>query len=405
MDIKQSITQSFDVIRENKARSFFTILGINIGVAALIAISVIGFAFKSSINKEVGKYGSTLIWVQVNWRAYARGESRTLLDEKDLYFFNNMSGLKGGEPMLSSYLPVYANGKRQETDVVGVGDVHFAMFDIGIQNGRKFSAEELKNKAKVCVIGPDLARTLYGKTQVTGNNLQIGSQLYKIVGVTEDRNSQTEFLSDGTGNMSVFVPYTVLEKLSSGTSPRRYWVYLMDFYTVEQAKSASVHIKDYLIKRYGLLRSKERFRVEQLSSYVEMVDRILSIISLIVTVIAGVSILVGGLGIMNIMLVAVTERTREIGIRRAIGAKRRDILIQFLIEAVVLCLIGGGSGLLLGLLIAWIVCAILSWSFLVSALTVVAAIGGASVLGIIFGLYPSYMAAKLMPVDALRYEV
>ncbi|MEM5948295.1 ABC transporter permease [Spirochaetia bacterium 38H-sp] len=405
MDIKQAVSQAFDVIRENKARSFFTILGINIGVAALIAISVIGIAFKTSINNEVGKYGSTLVWVQVNWRAYAKGEARALLDEKDLYFFNNMKGIKSGEPVLFAYLSVQAKGKRKETDIVGVGEEHFRLFDIAIENGRSFSREELEKKARMCVIGPDLARFLFGRTNVTGETLQIGAQLYTVAGVTETRNSQTEFLSDGTGNMSVFIPYTILEKLSTGTSSRKYRIYLMDFDTVEDAKKASVHIKDYLIKRYGLLRDKERFRVEQLSSYVEMIDRILSIISLIVTVIAAVSILVGGLGIMNIMLVAVTERTREIGIRRAIGAKKKDILIQFLIEAVVLCLIGGGSGLFLGLLIAWIVCAILSWSFFISSLIVFSAITGASALGIIFGLYPSYMAARLMPVEALRYEV
>lgn len=405
MEIKQSLSQSFDVIRENKLRSFFTILGINIGVAALIAISVIGTAFKTSVNQKMGGYGTTLLWVHVNWRNYARGEKRILFDKKDVQFFQYLPGIKSLEPVLSSGITVQANGKTKNTDINGVGGAHFRVFNIAIQNGRHFRFLDVEKKSKICVIGPELAQFLFGRVNVAGYEIQIGSQFYTIVGVTDSRNSHGALLNDGGGNSSVYIPYTTFERMFSGTTSGRYQIYLMDFMTLSQSQKATRMIQDYLIKKYGLLRNKERFKVEQLSSYVKMVDKILSIVSLIVTVIAGVSILVGGLGIMNIMLVAVTERTREIGIRRAIGAKRKDILIQFLIEALVLCLIGGGSGLLLGFLIAWVVCSILSWPFLISALIVLFAIVGASSLGIIFGLYPSYMAAQLMPVEALRYEV
>ncbi|AEJ62237.1 protein of unknown function DUF214 [Spirochaeta thermophila DSM 6578] len=406
MDLREALAQAGDVIRENKVRSFFTMLAINIGVAALIAISIVGLAFRSSIGEVVGKYGTTLVWAQVNWRAYVAGESRRFLDERDVFYFRSLPGFRRGEPLIvGTTMEVAFRGRREVTGVVGVSEHHFDLFSIGMADGRGFTHEEVEGGQRVCVIGPELALRLFEDEPAVGQRIQVGGSLYTVVGVTVERNPQTEFLSDGSGNLSVFVPHTLLEGMVWPGIPGRYWVYLLDFDTPEAAERAARLVDEHLRNRYGLLRGEPRFRVERLSTYVVMVDRILSIVSLIVTVIAAVSLLVGGLGIMNIMLVAVTERTREIGVRMAVGAKRRDILLQFLVEAVVLCLLGGGTGLFLGVLIALAVCAALSWQFMLSAGVVVLTIMGALVLGMVFGIYPAYLASRLMPVEALRYEV
>ncbi len=403
MKITEGLRESFDVIRGNKVRSFLTILGINFGVGCLIAISVVGLGFRSSIESELGRYGSTLLWVQVNHRAYAMNESRILMDARDIAYFNGaLPGVERGESLFDASYPVSYRGESFVTTVYGIEPVHFSMFDTRMASGRAILAQDMEARARVCVLRPDIAAKLFKGDDPVGRTVMVDGRGFTVIGVTE--RLEGGFLSDGSDNNTVFVPAPFIASRVWGGSEVKYWVYLIRFRSPGDLDTAEERMAAYLDKRYGTLRGENRFRISRLDSFTKMTERILDIVNTLVTVIASISIVVGGLGIMNIMLVAVTERTREIGVRMAVGATRTDILSQFITEAVVLCLVGGITGVLFGLLLAAGACSFLKWQFVVPAGIVVGALAMACVIGMVFGIYPAYKASGLLPVEALRSE-
>ncbi len=404
MHIQEGFIQCFELIAGNKVRSFLTMLGINFGVACLIAISVVGLAFRGSIGSEMGKYGSTLLWIQVNGQAYASRESRILMDERDIsYFKTGLPGLTGSGSLFDSSDPVSYKGNSARVQVYGVDTSHFSMFNVNIEKGRAFVPADVDALSSVCVLRPDIASQLFKAEDPLGKTIVIGGRNAVVLGVTE-RQTQG-FVSDGSDNNTIFVPQMAVARKIFGGSNIKYWVFFLNFESKEYVNIAQERIDHYLSAKYGMLRGENRFRIQRLDTFIGMVDKVLNIISILVLVIASISIVVGGLGIMNIMLVSVTERTREIGIRMAIGASRKDILVQFIIEAVTLCLLGGGTGILFGAGIAVIVCMILKWKFAISVGIVLGALAISTTIGLVFGIYPAYKASKLTPTEALRSEV
>ncbi len=404
MNITEGLRQSFDVIRGNKVRSFLTMLGINFGVGCLIAISVIGLAFRDSVNSEMGRYGSTLLWIQPNWSAYASRENRTLMENRDItYFKTALPGLISGGSLFNETYPVSYRGNSTRTSVYGVERSHFDMFSISLDRGRLFLDEDSIFKRSVCIIRPDIASKLFEEVDPLGKTITINEKNFTVIGITE-RTGQG-FINDGSDNNTIFVGQDYLATKIWGGRDYKYWIYIMKFDTQENVNIAQERVTHFLKNKYGNIRGEDRFRIERLDTYIGMVDKIINIISILVLVIAIISIVVGGLGIMNIMLVAVTERTREIGVRMAIGATSKDILIQFVIEAVALCLLGGGTGIIFGASLAAIACSILKWKFLISMSIVLGALFISTSIGLIFGIFPAYKASKLMPMDALRSEV
>ncbi len=403
MKIAEGIRQTFEIIRANKVRSFLTMLGINFGVGSLIAISIIGLAFRTSIVKEMGKYGSTLIWVQTDRRAYVSREKRTLLDINDINFFKSMlPGLKYSSTIMNAVYPVKYRGRGEKTNVFGVDPGDFNIFAIKLAKGRFFVDQDVKLHRRVCVIRPDIARSLFGDEDPIGKRINILDRDYTVIGLTV--RLSRGFMNDGSDNRTIFIPSYYVAGSKWGGRNVKYWVYLMKFNTLKNVNSAINRIDNYLINKYGYIRGKKRFRITRMDFYIKIADKVLNIVGILIVVIAGISLVVGGLGIMNIMLVTVTERTREIGIRMAVGAKSTDILVQFIIEAVTLCLLGGGIGIIFGIGIAAIACAVLKWKFVVSIFYVAAALSISTVIGLVFGIYPAHKASKMMPIDALRIE-
>lgn len=404
MKLTEGLRESLSVIGGNKIRSFLTILGINFGVGCLIAIAVIGLAFKDSVGSEIGRYGSTLLWVQVDGRAYMKGESRILMDGRDVKFFKQaLPGLRSsGSLFFENYNASYM-GESDQIQVLGVGPGHFDMFDSKIAKGRAFLDQDVSLRKRVCVLRPDIASRLFKEEDPIGKTIRLSEKNYTVIGVTE--RAANMFLSDGSDNNTIFVPDYLVGSRIWGGRFMKYWIYLFKFESIDSVNIAEERINAYLNKKYGLLRDQPRFRVERLDSFVGMIDNILNIITTLVTVIAAISIVVGGLGIMNIMLVAVTERTREIGIRMAVGATRNDIVIQFVIEAIVLCLIGGGTGVIFGSVLAAVTCSILEWKFMLSFLIVAGALAISTIIGLVFGIYPAWKASRLMPVEALHSDI
>lgn len=404
MLIKEGFVQCLEIISSNKARSFLTMLGINFGVGCLIAISVVGLAFRESIGSEMGKYGSTLLWVQVNGQAYASREPRTLMDERDIqYFKSGLPGLTGSGSLFDTNEAVRFKGNSARVQVFGVDPEHFSMFNVVVEKGRAFLPADVENGSSVCVLRPDIASQLFKGDNPLGKIIAIGEKNAVVIGVTVRQTNG--FISDGSDNNTIYVPQDSIAKKMFGGSSVKYWVYFLNFESREYVDIAQERIGHYLEAKYGKLRLESRFQIQRLDSFITMVDKVLNIISVLVLVIASISIVVGGLGIMNIMLVSVTERTREIGIRMAIGASQKEILSQFIIEAVTLCLLGGGSGILFGSLIAALVCTLLKWKFAISIGIVLGALGISTLIGLIFGIYPAYKASRLTPTEALRSEV
>ncbi len=403
MKFTEGLRESLGVIGGNKVRSFLTILGINFGVGCLIAISVVGLAFRNSIENEIGRYGSTMLWVQPDSRSYANSERRVLLDRKDInYFLQALPGLENSGSIFDQRYTASYRGETYTTMVYGSSPGYFDIFDIKISEGRLFIQQDLELRRPVCILRPDIAAKLFNSEPPLGKQVRIGNRNYTVIGITERVNNN--FLSDGSDDNTIFVPENFISSKIWGGINIKYWVYLLKFKTIDDVNIAEQRISNYLDKKYGDLRGNPRFRIERLDSYVDMADNILNIISTLILVIASISLVVGGLGIMNIMLVAVTERTREIGIRMAVGATRTDIIIQFIIEAIVLCLIGGGTGVIFGISLSAIACSILEWKFALPAVMVAGALGISSIIGIIFGIYPAWKASRLMPVEALRSE-
>ena len=404
MKITEGLRQSFEVIRGNKIRSFLTMLGINFGVGCLIAISVVGLAFRESINSEMGKYGSDVLWVYPDWSAYASREQRTLMNSRDIaYFHTALPGILKGCSIFEQTMPVKYRGNSIRTTIFGAADSHFEIFPVNLEDGRFFMDEDIKTRRPVCIIRPDIASSLFKGEDPIGKVIQIGEKNFTVIGLTE-RKTQ-DFLNDGSDNNTIFVHQDFVATKIWGGRDYKYWIYIMKFDTPENVDLAEERIVSYLENRYGMIRGEPRFRVERLDSYIGMANKILNIISILVLVIAVISIVVGGLGIMNIMLVAVTERTREIGVRMAIGATSKDILIQFIIEAITFCLLGGGTGIIFGAGVGAIVCSILEWQFILSLSIIMGALFISTSIGLIFGIFPAWKASKMMPIDALRSEV
>ncbi len=399
MIVTEGIVQSLEVIRGNKIRSILTMLGINFGVGSLIAIAIIGLAFRNYITSEMGKYGTTLLWVSINDSVHGNDEKRILLDERDLtYFKTSLTGLTGSETLSRKTIQVSYRGNRKISNIMGIDYSHFDIFSIKIEEGRALINQDINLKRNVCVLRPDIAVSLFKSENAVGKNIRIGSGNFTVVGVAE--KTKKGFLNDGSDDNTVYIPETYHSKMNG-----KYWIYIMKFNSKKNMERANIKINNYLVNRYGLIRGKPRFKITVLDSFIKIVNKVLHVVSMLILAIAAVSIVVGGLGIMNIMLVSVTERTREIGVRMAVGASPHDILIQFVIEAITLCLIGGGSGIIFGTGLAAIVCLILKWKFFVSAAIILGALSVSTVIGIIFGIYPAYKASKLMPIEALRSEV
>lgn len=404
MKITEGIRQSFEVIRGNKVRSFLTMLGINFGVGCLIAISIVGLAFRESINSEMGIYGSTLLWVQPNPSAYASREQRTLLDNRDIaYFHITLPGLQNGSSIFNRTMLVKYKGNNIRTTIFDTNISHFDIFPIIFEDGRLFMEEDIQTRNSVCIIRPDIAASLFKEEGPIGKVIQIGEKNFTVIGLTERK--EQGFLNYGSDNNTIFVHQDFLATKIWGGRDYKYWVYIIKFDTPEDVELAEERMASYLENRYGMIRGEPRFRIERMDSYIGMANRILNIVSILILVIAVISIVVGGLGIMNIMLVAVTERTKEIGVRMAIGASTRDIMIQFVIEAITLCLLGGGTGIIFGAGIGAIVCSILDWHYMLTLTIVLGALFLSTSIGLIFGIFPAYKASKLTPIEALRAEV
>lgn len=379
------IKLSLKSIYNNKLRSLLTMLGIIIGVMAVVILVSITQGAASGITNSISDMGSDKITAQIIDK-----EISLALEELEDLSENRL--IDTVAPVISSNQTAKKNSESGSYSVIGVTESYFDVQEAVIQRGRLIKQSDIEWNTNVAVIGTDVAADLFGTWDAAGGTITINDKLYKVVGVLEEQGSSLV----GSDNSSILIPITTAGKITGSNTISSFYVKSSGTDTVERAVN---YIESYL---YSLTKDEDAYSVNNQSEVLDAMDDVNSTMSLLLGGIAAISLVVGGIGIMNIMLVSVTERTREIGIRKAIGAKRRHILTQFLCEACILSVLGGLIGLGLSVLI------VSGYNFLTDSAADInraiafAAIAFCAVIGVGFGSYPAAKASKLQPIDALH---
>jgi len=393
-------------LNRNKMRTTLTMLGMIIGVAAVIAMVALGKGAQKSIEDQIKSAGTNIINVMSgNFMSMGvrmgSGASNTLTVEDANAIKQMVPGAQYVAAGVSTRNQIIAGNQNWQTRIQGT-DVEFPMIrSWGMKYGTFFSTQDITSATKVVVLGSLVATNLFGEeVDPTGQIVRIKNQPFKVVGVLESKGSGTGFEDQDDTAM---VPYTTAQKKLMGIQHIQNITVSANSPTTVAATAEA--ITELLRTRHKIMPGDtDDFMVRTLEEMAAMRTETTRTMTALLAGIAGVSLLVGGIGIMNIMLVSVTERTREIGLRMAIGARSSDVLMQFLVEAVVLSLFGGGIGIALGFGISWGVTEFLTWPTTISTDAVALAFGFSAVIGIFFGFYPATKAAKLDPIEALRFE-
>lgn len=373
----------------NKMRAFLTMLGIIIGVAAVIILVSLMQGLTGEVTSMFSDLGTEVLTVSVQ----SRGASRTL-DDEDLYDFysENRELFKGMTPNVTVLGTVKHKTDEYTSSVKGISEEYMSINDLELQSGRFISYSDIEYYQKVCVIGSYLSEAAYSGNAV-GNTIKVGGNKLTIVGVLKE----TEDSSEGSGDDIVLLPYSTACKIGK-TQISNYSFCVADTDNIDYAESV---IDNYL---YSVFESDDYYSIINMQALIDEMEEMIGIMTMVLVGIAGISLLVGGIGIMNIMLVSVTERTREIGIRKSLGAKRRDIMRQFVIEAGTTSAIGGALGIVLGIVVANTLGGMIGINATPTLLAISVSAGVSVFIGVLFGYLPANKAAKLDPIEALRYE-
>jgi len=389
-------------------RSFLTMLGMIIGVGAVIAMVAVGAGANERIAAQIASVGSNLLIVLPGSTTSGGlrsgfGSVPTLTMGDARAIARELPAVRAASPSVRTTAPVVAGNQNWSTIVQGVTPEFFDIREWGVSSGRWFTGDEVDAAAKVAVLGRTVAENLFGAEDPVGKVVRIKRVPFAVVGVLE-RKGQSPQGQDQDD--TVIAPVTTVQKRISGTPHAgTVGVILVQAAGPDRLAEAQDQVVALLRQRHRIPRGQEDdFSVRNLSEMLSVAEASARVMTMLLGAIASVSLIVGGIGIMNIMLVSVTERTREIGIRMAVGADGRDILLQFLIEALLLAVTGGVIGIAAGIAGSVLVSRIAGWSTLVSPGAVLLAFGFSAAVGIFFGFYPARKASRLDPIEALRYE-
>ncbi len=408
INISSTIKISFRALRVNKMRSALTMLGIIIGVGAVIAMLAVGTGASRRISEQISKMGSNLLMVvpgatTTGGVRMGSGTQPTLTLADAEAILKESRAVSDVAPVLSGVAQIVYGHQNWSTGVVGTTPGMLIVRDWPLASGRSFTQQDVKSATKVCLVGQTVIENLFGDMDPIGQVIRIKKIPFTIIGVLAPKG-QTPQGQDQDD--TIYVPVTTAQKKLFGTTiPGMVRTIMVKAKSAEDLASAERQINELLRQRHRIGPKQENdFTVRNLTQFMQAQEQSTNVMTLLLGAIASVSLLVGGIGIMNIMLVSVTERTREIGIRMAIGAKTWDIRLQFIIEALILSLIGGIAGIIAGISASEIISALAGWSTVVSPVSVLLAFGFSGLVGVFFGFYPAYKASLLDPIEALRYE-
>lgn len=387
--ILESIKMSWENIIHNKLRSFLTMLGVVIGVASIIALITLLQGATNSISDQVKSLGVNKITVNAMGTPLKQG-----LSEGDIGAIRQLDNITGISPTVQSQAGIVYNGKvKENVSILGKNEVYFNTDTSLLRTGRVINPIDVESKNNVAVIGSNIEKEFfYGKNPV-GHKLTINGMTYTIIGVLSPANE----LGIGASNDNIVVPYTTALRNLNVKNITSLDVYLHD---TDLADETVINIKGVLNKAFNY--KDNAYTVFNMGDMIKSFQTIMSMMSVLLSGIAGISLVVGGIGIMNMMLVSITERTKEIGLRKALGATPGRIQLQFIMESIFLSVIGGAIGLVLGAVIAYVGTNIMDVSYSLAPSTIVLALGFSAGVGVIFGYMPARKASRLNPIDALR---
>ena len=406
MDLLSILRIAMRALARNKMRSALTMLGIIIGVGAVIAMVGVGQGASQQVQNQISAMGSNMLFVssgtvnrgglRLGW-----GQTKTLVYDDMKAITQQAPAVKEAAPGSSTTAQVVFGGDNWFTNIQGTEPQYFDIRSWPMQEGVAFTEGDVTSAADVAVIGNTVRQNLFGAEDPVGQTVRISNLPFKVVGVLSAKGQSAAMGQDQDD--VIFVPITTLQKKLTGEPWLRYIV--VSAVSKDATYAAQEEITAILRDRHRIRPGQDDdFMVRNLADVAQLADQSSRVMTMLLASIAGVSLIVGGIGIMNIMLVSVTERTREIGVRMAIGATEEDVQRQFLIEAVVLSLMGGAAGIFFGIGSSLIISKLLGWAVLVSPLAIVAAVIFSAGVGVFFGFYPARKAARLDPIEALRFE-
>ncbi|AMQ19776.1 ABC transporter permease [Geobacillus sp. JS12] len=384
-----SIKMAWRSIRGNKLRSFLTMLGMIIGVSSVIVLVSIGRGSSEQVTSQINQLGTNLLTVNV------MNSDEVKLTVEDMNKFRELSGVKDIAPIVSGRVNVKQGTASAQVSLIGTTASYEAVRDVNVSSGRFLSDIDIEYRQKIVVLGATTAQTLFGFGDPVGQYVQIDGTSFKVVGVLASKGGSL----GQSGDDVILMPLSTAQRLTKTMNIQTVYI---------QADKAS-DVNFVMVEAKRLLahlfpNNEDSYSVFNQQDLMETVSSVADTMTLMLGGIAGISLLVGGIGIMNIMLVSVSERTKEIGIRKAVGAKRRHILLQFLVEAVVLSSCGGAIGVVLGFGVGQVLKSVMGMTISYSPSVSLLAFLFSLLVGVVFGVFPANKAAKLDPIQALRYE-
>ncbi len=406
------IKESYVALAANKVRSGLTMLGIIIGIGSVIAMVAIGQGAQASINANISSLGSNLIIVSPGAQrgpgvtvsaGLGSAQSLTLADQQAISSQISLAKAVDGEQQRR--FQVTAKGTNTNTTVIGTDDNYPIVRNVNIDSGSFITAQNVKDSSKVAVLGPTTRDNLFGEgADALGQTIRISGIQFKVIGITKSKGGSGFFNQDDT----IFIPLSVSQHYLAGPNQNGQ-PYLSSIAISAQSPEVMTTVQqqvtELLLERHKISEAAQAdFTVQNQADIVSAASSVTNTFTMLLASIAGISLLVGGIGIMNMMLTTVTERTREIGLRKAVGATASNINLQFLIEAVLLTFLGGGIGIVLGWLLAALLSKFGGLTTSISGSSVLLAFGVSAAIGLIFGYYPARRASKLNPIEALHFE-
>jgi len=410
MNYKELFSESIGTLLLNKMRTGLAMLGIVIGIGSVIALLSIGEASTKSITAQIQALGANILTVSPGAQrsglvrgAQGGGTTLTYADAQALASDKTLTALKTVLPIYNARSQVVYADANTNTQIYGVTPQYLGARNIKVTTGGNFTENDINANTNVAIIGPTVLSDLWGDTATStdaiGQMIRIGALNFSVIGVTEEKGGS------GMSNQDdmIYIPLTTAQKKLYGV---KYLSSIIVETTGEEVMTQAMNQIGYtLLERHHIKdATKADFQIRNQQDMLNTVSSVTGILTSLLSGVAAISLLVGGIGIMNIMLVTVTERTREIGLRKALGAKDRLIIIQFLMEAVILTFVGGVFGIIIGILLAFIYAKSTSGLFVVSLSAIFLAFAVSTIIGIVFGWYPARKAASLQPIEALRYE-